>query len=101
MKDKLKQHDNLLIQLLGAPREDAARLRKTDEARRRSIETRGRERIAAMKASLPENITGLLEKAGSAYCNHPNWPVTGVSKRMEPQAHSRRAPKQLVAQDKN
>jgi len=61
METTFKLSDDILKQLVTARREEVVRLQKSQADQLKDLETRGRERIAALKKTLPKDIVAVLD----------------------------------------
>lgn len=62
MEAKFKPSDEVFKQLVTARREEVVRLQRAQADHLKDLETRGRERIAVLKKTLPKEVLGILER---------------------------------------
>ena len=61
IETKFKPCDDILEQLVAARREEVVQLQKSQAEQLNDLETRGQERIAALKKSLPKEFVSTLD----------------------------------------
>jgi hypothetical protein len=80
MEQVFKAEDGVLEQLVAERRDEVLRLQKSEADQIQDLETRGQERGKALRASLPKEILGVIEKQDKAHDAEQKRAVAGAER---------------------